>query len=91
MLAALAVSVHPQSIPDVVRLLELDADALIDASEELLMARLVTERDARYVIAHPMLRRAVYDRISPARRCELHERVAQSFARAAKATEGMAR
>ena len=81
MLAALAVSGHPQSIPDVVRLLELDADVLIDASEELLMARLVTERDARYVITHPMLRRAVYDRIGPARRCELHERVAQSFAR----------
>ena len=77
---------------------------LIEANEELLRSRLVVEDEAGCGIGHPLVRRAVYDSLSTARRQMLHEQVARflradeeaswgalamHFDRAGKATEAV--
>jgi len=77
MLAALAVSGHKQSLPELVTLLGTSLASVIETTEELLDLRLVLEDSCSYRIAHPLLRRAVYDGLGNARRRTLHESIAR--------------
>ena len=104
LLAILAISGQTQPLADTAKILNKAPATLIDASEELLRSRLVVEDEAGCRIGHPLVRRAVYDSLSAARRRMLHEEVAQSlkaddeanwgalamhFDRAGKATEAV--
>ncbi|MCH7857052.1 MAG: AAA family ATPase [Gemmatimonadetes bacterium] len=104
LLAVLAVSGQRQPLADAAKMLNKAPATLIEVNEELLRSRLVSEDEAGCRIAHPLVRRAVYDSLSTARRQMLHERVARSlraddeanwgalamhFDRAGKATEAV--
>ena len=103
LLSILAISGQRQPLPDAAKMLNKAPTTLIDACEELLRSRLVVEDEAGCRIGHPLVRRAVYDSLSTARRRMLHEQVAQSlkvdeanwgalamhFDRAGKATEAV--
>ena len=104
LLAILAISGQTQHLSDAAKMLNTAPTTLIDACEELLRSRLVVEDEAGCRIGHPLVRRAVYDTLSTARRRMLHEQVAQSlkvddeanwgalamhFDRAGKATEAV--
>ena len=104
LLAILAISGQTQHLSDAAKMLNTAPTTLIDACEELLRSRLVLEDEAGCRIGHPLVRRAVYDTLSTARRRMLHEQVAQSlkvddeanwgalamhFDRAGKATEAV--
>jgi DNA-binding SARP family transcriptional activator len=61
------------------RVAEMAPDAVLDAVEEAVESRLLTEpaeRPGRLVFAHALIRAVLYDRVSVARRVRLHERVA---------------
>ena len=79
LLAVLAVSGQTQPLPDAAKMLNKQRAILVEANEELLRSRLVLEDEAGCRIGHPLVRRAVFDSLSPARRRMLHERVAQSL------------
>ena len=104
LLAVLAVSGQRQPLSVAAKTLGKAPPTLIEANEELLHSRLVTEDEAGCRIGHPLVRRAVYDSLSITRRRILHEQVAQSlgaddeanwgalamhFDRAGKATESV--
>ncbi len=104
LLAVLAVSGQKQPLADAAKMLNKAPTTLIEANEELLRSRLVFEDEAGCRIGHPLVRRAVYDSLSKARRQVLHERVARflraddeanwgalamHFDRAGKATEAV--
>ncbi len=79
LLAVLAVSGQTQALAEAAKMLKKAPAILVEASEELLRSRLVVEDEAGCRIGHPLVRRAVYDSLGPARRRMLHERVAQSL------------
>ena len=79
LLAILSISGQTQPLADTAKMLKKTVTALIETSEELLRSRLVVEDEAGCRIGHPLVRRAVYDSLSTARRRMLHERVAQSL------------
>jgi DNA-binding SARP family transcriptional activator len=59
---------------------DMEADAVVDALDELWRRRLVRERSATtYDLSHDLLRAAAYDRLSPPRRRRLHRRLAQAL------------
>jgi tetratricopeptide (TPR) repeat protein len=53
--------------------------SLLDALDELLKARLLQETGLSYSFPHPLLREAVYQQMSEARRRTLHERAARAL------------
>ena len=60
---------------------DMEADAVVDALDELWRRRLVRERSAAtYDLSHDLLRVAAYDRLSPPRRRRVHRRLAQALA-----------
>ena len=79
LLAVLAVSGQTQALGEAAKMLDKAPAILVEANEELLRSRLMVEDEAGGRIGHPLVRRAVYDSLSPARRRMLHERVAQSL------------
>ena len=79
LLAILSISGQTQPLADTAKILNKTLTTLIETSEELLRSRLVVEDEAGCRIGHPLVRRAVYDSLSTARRRMLHERVAQSL------------
>ena len=104
LLAILAIWGQTQPLADTAEMLNKTLSTLIEPSEELLRSRLVVEDEGGCRIGHPLVRRAVYDSLSTARRRMLHEHVAQSlnaddeanwgalamhFDRAGKATEAV--
>jgi tetratricopeptide (TPR) repeat protein len=104
LLAVLAVSGQTQPLGDAAKMLNKAPTALVEANEELMRSRLVFEDEAGCRIGHPLVRRAVYDSLSTARRQMLHEQVARflraddeanwgalamHFDRAGKATEAV--
>jgi len=104
LLAVLAVSGQRQPPADAAKMLNKASTTLIEANEELLRSRLVFEDEGGCRIRHPLVRRAVYDSLSTARRQMLHEQVARflrgddeanwgalamHFDRAGKATEAV--
>ena len=76
LLAILAISGQTQPLADAAQMLDKAPTALVEANEELLRSRLVVEDEAGCGIGHPLVRRAVYDSLSTARRRLLHEQVA---------------
>ena len=61
------------------RLVDLDRDDLLEALDEAVEARVVTEVGiARYMFSHALVRSALYDELRPTRRARLHERVAEA-------------
>lgn len=54
-------------------------DAVLDALDELLAARLLTERNGRFAFNHPLLSRVVRQSLNSARRMVLHRRAAQAL------------
>jgi hypothetical protein len=58
---------------------DLDADAVVDAVDELWRRRILTERGGGYDFSHDLLREAAYAMISPPRRWLLHRRLAQGL------------
>ena len=104
LLAVLAVSGQRQPLADAAKMLDKAPTTLLEANEELLRSRLVFEDEAGCRIRHPLVRRAMYDSLSTARRQMLHEQVARflrvddeanwgalamHFDRAGKATEAV--
>ena len=79
LLAILAISGQTQPLADTAKMLKKTPSTLIEASEELLRSRLTVEDEAGCRIGHPLVRRAVSDSLSTARRRMLHEQVAQSL------------
>jgi len=76
LLAILAISGQTQPLADAAQMLNRAPNTLVEANEELLRSRLVVEDEVGYRIGHPLVRRAVYDSLSTARRQMLHEQVA---------------
>jgi DNA-binding SARP family transcriptional activator/tetratricopeptide (TPR) repeat protein len=58
---------------------DLDADAVVQAVDELWQRRILRESGDGYGFAHDLLREAAYAQVRPARRWLLHRRVAQSL------------
>ncbi len=58
---------------------DLDADALVQAVDELWRRRIVTEQGDGYDFSHDLLRDAAYELVSPPRRWLLHRRLAQGL------------
>jgi DNA-binding SARP family transcriptional activator/tetratricopeptide (TPR) repeat protein len=79
LLAILAVSGQTQPLAETARMLHKAPAALVEACEELLRSRLVVEDEVGCRIGHPLVRGAVYDSLSTARRRMLHEQVAHSL------------
>ena len=77
LLSVLAVSGQTQPLVDAAKMLGKKPTTLIEASDELLRSGLVSEDQTGCRIGHPLVRGAVYDALSNARRQVLHERVAQ--------------
>ena len=77
LLAILAISGQTQPLAAAAQMLSKSPATLVEACEELLRSRLVVEDEAGCRIGHPLVRRAVYDSLSTARRRMLHEKVAQ--------------
>ena len=77
LLALLAVSGQRHPLADAAKMLDKAPTTLVEANEELLRSRLVFEDEAGCCIRHPLVRRAVYDSLSTARRQTLHEQVAR--------------
>jgi predicted ATPase len=59
----------------------LDEAALIDTTDQLLRAQIFEATQAGFKFHHTLVREIVYDQISPARRAQLHTRVAESLER----------
>lgn len=57
----------------------LDEDGLLDACDQVLQARIMEERGACLTFCHPLIRAAIYDRLSHHRRTSLHARLAQAY------------
>ena len=64
-----------------VRVSELDEDALIDLCDEAVASALLTEADGvgRYTFAHALIEHALYDVLSSGRRGRTHRRVAEAL------------
>ena len=62
------------------RLVDHDRDAIVEALDTAVDARLVYEAGvARYTFAHALVRSALYDELRPTRRAHMHERVADAI------------
>jgi len=62
------------------RLVDHDRDAIVEALDDAVDARLVFEAGiARYTFAHALVRSALYDELRPTRRAHMHERVADAI------------
>jgi class 3 adenylate cyclase len=62
------------------RLVDHDRDAIVEALDDAVDARLVYEAGiARYTFAHALVRSALYDELRPTRRAHMHERVADAI------------
>jgi adenylate cyclase len=55
--------------------------ALLDATDRLLEARILEATAAGFKFHHPLVREIVYQQLSPARRAQTHERVAEAIER----------
>lgn len=66
-------------LPLLVHTTGLDEDAVLDALDELLAARLLSERGTRFVFNHPLLSTVVRQGLSSARRKVIHRRAAQAL------------
>lgn len=66
-------------LPLLVQTTGLDEDAVLDALDELLGARLLAERGGRFAFNHPLLSTVVRQGLSTARRRVLHRRAAQAL------------
>ena len=76
---AVAVLEHA-NLREAVEIARLDHRAAVAAADQLSSAGILTEEPLAFV--HPLLRRAVYERIPPARRADDHRRAALSLAAA---------
>ena len=74
---AVAVLEHA-SLREASELARLDPSAAVAAADQLMAAGILTEEPLTFV--HPLLRRAVYEQIPPARRADDHRRAALSLA-----------
>ncbi|MCD6033351.1 MAG: hypothetical protein K0S78_5537, partial [Thermomicrobiales bacterium] len=82
MLRLAAVCTDGFDFPILRALTSLDEDALLDAIDEALAARLIAPAGTgieRYDFQHALVRRALYDSWSPSRRVRLHRALAQSL------------
>ena len=62
------------------RLVDHDRNAIVEALDDAVDARLVYEAGiARYTFAHALVRSALYDELRPTRRAHMHERVADAI------------
>jgi len=62
------------------QLVDHDRDAIVEALDDAVDARLVFEAGiARYTFAHALVRSALYDELRPTRRAHMHERVADAI------------
>jgi DNA-binding SARP family transcriptional activator/uncharacterized protein (DUF924 family) len=58
---------------------EMSEAQLLDALDHALEKRMLVEREGCYVFRHPLLRLALYERLSPSRRAQLHGAVARAL------------
>ncbi len=56
---------------------DLDADAVVEAVDELWRRRIMQELPGGYYFSHDLLRETAYAQVSPPRRWLLHRRLAQ--------------
>ncbi|MEX2100124.1 MAG: AAA family ATPase, partial [Acidimicrobiia bacterium] len=62
------------------RLVELDDEAVIEALDDAIEARVIRETGiGRYTFSHALVRSALYDELRPTRRARLHRRVAEGI------------
>jgi class 3 adenylate cyclase/tetratricopeptide (TPR) repeat protein len=83
-LAAAAVIGGVFDLEVLTRAMDLDAAKLLDAVDEAVAAREITEAPAQrdvFTFSHDLVRRALYGRLPRGRRAELHRRVADAIAR----------
>ncbi|MGE5601985.1 MAG: ATP-binding protein [Nitrososphaerales archaeon] len=78
-LQAAAVLEPEFDLPLLVQTTGLDEDAVLDALDELLGARLLTERGGRFAFNHPFLSQVVRQGLNLARRKVIHRRAAQAL------------
>ena len=78
-LQAAAVLEPEFDLPLLIHTTGLGEDAVLDALDELLAARLLTERGGRFAFNHPLLSSVVRQRLNVARRMVLHRRAAEAL------------
>jgi DNA-binding CsgD family transcriptional regulator len=79
-LAVAAAFTRPFEFAVLAAMVELDEDELLAAIDEGLQAQiLVSAGEDNYEFSHALIRRALYDEMSPSRRARLHRRIAQAL------------
>jgi DNA-binding SARP family transcriptional activator/tetratricopeptide (TPR) repeat protein len=67
------------SIPLLAEASDLDVETVVVAVDELWRRRIIRQNGERYDFSHDLLRSAVYEAVTPARRWLLHRRLAQAL------------
>ena len=79
-LAVAAAFTRPFDFAVLAAMVELEEDELLAAIDEALRAQILASAgEDQYEFSHALIRRALYDEMSPSRRARLHRRIAQAL------------
>ncbi len=79
-LAVAAAFTGPFDFSVLAAMVDLDEDKLLAAIDEALQAQILSSAgEDQYEFSHALIRRALYDEMSPSRRARLHRRIAQAL------------